>query len=331
MVKAMNGCGYGLEYLNAAESSLYTGNLSDAEKYAFEAIFRSKQYEQYDIEYMANFVLVRFFTAKGNYEKVTGILDQMKRQLETLHRADCIALCDMIHGWFYTKLGKTNQVAKWIKYEEETRKVLAPVVIGREYLVRTDCLLMEERYNELLAYMEITDKLYVKRGILFAVIQNKITRAIAHHYIGNKKQSIQSLHEAYELSHPNDLIMQYIEYGNKMRTLIHAARQNKSCKIPGDWLDEIYTKSSTYAKMLSQLVSAYDAAHIESNKNQINLSKRESEILAHLCNGMTRKEMTSASYISLSTVNSILKNIYDKLGAANAVEAVRIANEKNLV
>jgi len=41
--------------------------------------------------------------------------------------------------------------------------------------------------------------------------------------------------------------------------------------------------------------------------------------------------MTVTCYISLSTVNSILKNIYDKLGAANAVEAVRIADEKNLV
>jgi len=179
--------------------------------------------------------------------------------------------------------------------------------------------------------MEITDKLYEKRGILFAVIQNKITRAIAHHYMGNKKKSIQSLNEAYELSNPNKLIMQYIEYGNRMRTLMHAARQNKSCTIPGDWLDEIYTKSSTYAKMLSQLVSAHNAADRESNKNQISLSKRETEILTHLCSGMTRKEMTTASYISLSTVNSILKNIYDKLGAANAVEAVRIANEKNLV
>jgi len=328
--RAMNGCGYGLEYLNAAESGLYTGELNAAEKYAYEAIYRSRQYLQYDIEYMANFVLVRIFTAKGSYEKTNGILNQMKTQLETLQHAECIALYDVISGWFYMKLGKTEHVPKWIRHEEKTRKMLAPVVVGREYLVRSDCLLAEERYYELLAFMEQTDKKYEARGILFALIQNKITRAIVHHYIGNHRESIQFLNEAYELSHPNSLVMQYIEYGNKMRTLIHSARRNKSCTIPKDYLDNIYTKSSSYAKMLSQLVSAYNTAHKTDDINQINLSKRESEVLEYLNRGMTRKEMAANCYISLSTVNSMLKNLYDKLGASNAAEAVRIAQEKKL-
>ena len=329
--KAMNGCCYGLEYLNAAESALYTGDWKAAERYAYEAIYRSRQYRQYDIECMANFVLVRIFTAKGNYEKTDKILSQMKKQLETPQNVGCLSLYGIISGWFYTKLGKTDQVAKWIRHEEETRKMLAPVIIGREYLVRSDCLLAEERYYELLALMEQTDKLYENRGILFAVIQNQITKAIVYHNLGNQAESIHFLKEAYELSHPNDLIMQYIEYGNKMRTLINSAKQNKNCSIPRSWLDKIYTKSSSYAKMLSKIQSAYEAAHTAENRNQISLSKRESEVLTYLNNGMTRKEIAVNCYISLSTVNSILKNVYDKLGAFNAADAVRIAKERNLM
>ena len=328
---AMHGCCYGLEYLNAAESSLYTGDLKAAEKYAFEAIFRSKKYKQDDIEYMANFVLVRIFTSKGSYEKAAGLLKKMEEQLDTIQRADCIYLFAVISGWFYLKLGKTELIAKWIRHEEETRKMLAPVVIGRENLVRTDCLLAEERYFELLAYMEHTDVIYESRGILYAVIQNKITRAIAHHYMGNPDEAVRFLSEAYELSSPNNLIMQYIEYGNKMRTLIHAARQNGKCMIPRSWLDMIYTRSSSYAKMLSQIVSAYEAAHAMDSRYLIALSKRESEVLAYLRNGMTRKEIAATCYVSHSTVNSILKSIYDKLGAANAADAVRIAAEKNFL
>ena len=329
--RAMNGCGYGLEYLNAAESALYTGNWKVAEKHAYEAIYRSRQYRQYDIEYMANFVLVRIFTARGNNEKVTELLEQMKAQLETLQDVECLALYDIISGWFYMKLGKTDRVAKWIKHEEETRKILAPVLIGREYLVRSDCLLTEERYFELLAFMKLTDKMYEDRGILFAVIQNKITKAMVHHCLGNHAAAITHLTEAYELTYPNDLIMQFIEYGNRMRALIHAARQNSGCTIPREWLDKIYTKSSSYAKMLSSLVSQYNAAHETERAGPVSLSKREFETLVCLFKGMTRKEMAAAHYLSLSTINSVLKNIYDKLGAANAAEAVRIAKEKNLV
>ena len=329
--RVMNGCCYGLEYLNAAEASLYTGDLKAAEKYSYEAIYNSKKYLQYDVEYMANFVLTRIFTAKGNYEKTAGILDQMQKQMETLNHADCISLYAVISGWFYTKLGKTDLVADWIRYEEEARKILAPVVIGREYHVRSECLLEEERYYELLAFMDQTDRMYEERGSLFAVIQNKIKRAIVHHYIGGREESIRYLNEAYELSHPNDLTMLYIEYGNKMRTLIYSAKQNKECHIPCEWLDKIHTKSSSYAKMLSQLVSAYDAAHAADARNQLSLSKRESEVLMHLSRGMTRKEMAVNCYLSLSTINSILKNIYDKLGAVNAADALRIAKEKNLI
>ena len=329
--RAMNGCCYGLEYLNAAESSLYTGDLKAAERYSFEAIYNSRKYRQYDIEYVANFALVRVYTAKGSYEKATGVLEQMRVQLETLNHADCISLYAIISGWFYAKLGKTDLVDKWIRYEEETRKILAPVVIGREYLVRSECLLEEERYYELLAFMDQTDNIYEDRGYLYAVIQNKIARAIVHHYMGNQAESIRFLEEAYELSHPNDLVMQYIEYGNKMRTLIYSAKQNKNCKIPGDWLDRIHTKSSSYAKMLSQLVSAYEKAHATDVRGQISLSKRESEVLGHLDSGLTRKEIAATCYVSLSTVNSILKNIYDKLGASNALEALRIAKEKGLI
>jgi len=327
--KAMNGCCYGLEYLNAAESSLYTGDLRAAEKYSFEAKYRSRQYMQYDIEYMANFVLVRIYTAKGNYEKATGLLSKMEKQLENLQHSDCISLYAVISGWFYLKLGKTDKIDSWIKHEEEARKKLAPVVIGREYLVRTDCMMVEERYYEILAFMEQTDKIYEQRGILYAVIQNKITKAIVHHYMGNQEASVYNLNEAYKLSNPNGLIMQYIEYGNRMRTLIHAARQNGNCTIPGEFLNRIYTKSSSYAKMLSQIVSAYEAAHTVA-KSQINLSKRESEVLMYLNRGMTRKEIAANCYVSLSTVNSILKSIYDKLGATNAADAVRIAKEKNI-
>lgn len=329
--RVTNGCCYGLEYLNAAESCIYTGELKSAEKYAYEAIYRSRQYKQYDVEYMSNFVVIRIFTAKGNYAKISELLDQMKNQLENLQISSCISLYDMIKGWVYVKIGRTDKVAKWLKYEEETRKMFPPVVLGREYLVRSDCLLAEERYYELLAFMEQTDRMYESRGILFARIQNKITRAIICHYMSNYDESINVLHEAYELTNPNNLIMQYIEYGAQMRTLIYAARRNKSCEIPKEWLDKIYTKSSTYAKQLAQVVSGYNKAHAEENMNRTGLSKRELEVLTYLCRGLTREEIAESCYLSIGTVNDIFTNIYTKLGASNAADAVRIANEKHLL
>ena len=268
--RVMNGCGYGIETLNAAESSLYTGDLKSAEKYAYEAIYKSKKYQQYDIEYMASFVLVRIFTSRGDYVKISEILNrlrnQLQTQLETTQISNCISLYDIIRGWFYVKIGKIDEVPKWIKYEEEKQKMLAPVILGREYLVRSDCLLAEERYRELLSFMKQTSRMYESRGILYATIQNKITEAIIYHYLNDHEKSIEVLNEAYVLTNPNGLVMQYIEYGNKMSGLINNARLNQGCTIPKEWLDNIYTKSSSYAKQVAQTVSAYDDAHAPSIK-----------------------------------------------------------------
>lgn len=265
--RVMNGCGYGAEYLNAADACYMTGDIKGAEKNAYEAVFRAKQKHQYGIECMANFYLVRINVFKGDYEKTTSILKQMKTQLDKLNISDALSKYDVMEGWFYVKIGETDKVSKWILHEDETRKMLAPLIIGREYLVRSDCLLAESRYYELLAFMEQQDEVYAERGILYAIIQNKITRAIIHHYLDSPEDSITALNEAYALSSPNDLIIQYIEYGNSMRTVIDAASQNENCIIPKEWLDSIYKKSSAYAKQVAKIVSAYTTAHLLKSDN----------------------------------------------------------------
>jgi len=329
--RVMNGCSYGIEYLNASESSLYIGDLKEAEKNAYVAIYKSRQYQQYDIEFMANFVLLRIFTAKGKYAEISDILGQMLYQLETFQESGCISLNDIIRSWFFVKIGETDQVSKWIQDKEGITKMLAPVILGREYLIRSDYLLAENRYHELLAFMEQTDLMYGARGILYAIIQNKITRAIIHHNMRNSKESMDELYEAYELAYPNNLIMQFIEYGYKMRTLIRTAKQTENCKVPKEWLDNIYIKSSSYAKQLSQIISEYNSEHAIVNTDQVKLSKREEEVLTYLYRGLTRTEIASSCYLSVSTINSVIKNIYDKLGASNIVDAVRIAKEKKLI
>lgn len=329
--RVMNGCSYGMEYLNAADAAFMIGDIRNAEKYAYETVYRAQQQQQYGIEYMANFYLIRIFVYKGDYTKIALLLGQMKEQMERLQNTDCMTIYDIIKGWFFVKIGKPTKVAKWILYEEETRKMLPPVVLGREYLVRSDSLLAEGRDYELLGFMKQSDVFYEERGVLYARIQNKITESIIHHYLGNQQESIDALQKAYELSHANNLIMQYIEYGSKMRAVIRAAIKEKDCKIPVAWLENILTKSSTYAKRLTQVEKEYNTECGEDKRDQINLSKREGEVLSSICQGLTRNEIADTYNLSANTVNSILQNIFSKLGAINSLDAVRIAMMMDLV
>ena len=57
-------------------------------------------------------------------------------------------------------------------------------------------------------------------------------------------------------------------------------------------------------------------------EEQINLTKREKEILFYLLSGKTNKEVSIILKISLNTVNNHVANIYDKSGVKNRVELV---------
>lgn len=57
------------------------------------------------------------------------------------------------------------------------------------------------------------------------------------------------------------------------------------------------------------------------------LGIRENEVMQHLSNGLTYKEIASKLDISPHTVRTHIKNIYEKLGARSRIEAINIAKE----
>ena len=61
------------------------------------------------------------------------------------------------------------------------------------------------------------------------------------------------------------------------------------------------------------------------------ISEREREVLQLLAVGKQRAVIAERLCISSSTVHTHLKNIYDKLGAHNAMEAVNVARNFGLI
>jgi len=65
--------------------------------------------------------------------------------------------------------------------------------------------------------------------------------------------------------------------------------------------------------------------------DDFNLTKREHEILSHLVEGLSYKMIGKRCNISMSTVNSHIQNIYEKLHVSSGIEAVAKAIEQNIV
>jgi LuxR family maltose regulon positive regulatory protein len=106
--------------------------------------------------------------------------------------------------------------------------------------------------------------------------------------------------------------------------------------IPRSWLEKIRLGASAYAKKLFAIAGRYQAggggnAARPAEGVQVALSRREKEVLIALLQGMTRMEIAAQTSLSANTIKSITRSVYNKLGALNKADAVRIAAGMNLV
>lgn len=327
----MSGCAYGMDQLTMAEIAYHKRKLKDAEKYAQQAICQSQTKGQYDMENMSIFYLIRINVALGNYSKIFELLERLRLQSERLNGSDCFIMNDIIEGFFYSLIGQTRKVAGWIMDEIESKKVMSPITFALDKLVRARCYLAQQKYYELLAFLGQDSQEYGLKNYLFGAIETKVLKTVALYRIQEVSSAIATLQEAYDLAAPNLLDMPFIEYGSNMRAITQVAINDDHCTIPKEWLEKIYTKSSTYAKRLTSIVSEYEKANNRANKQQPQLTKRELEILSYICFGMTREEIAADCNLSVNTIKSKLQNIYNKLGATNTFDAVRIATSMELI
>ncbi len=69
----------------------------------------------------------------------------------------------------------------------------------------------------------------------------------------------------------------------------------------------------------------------EGPAGSIVLTQREKEILKAIIDGLSNKEISDSLFISIETVKSHVKSIYQKLHVRNRVEAVQVAMRKRLL
>jgi LuxR family maltose regulon positive regulatory protein len=142
---------------------------------------------------------------------------------------------------------------------------------------------------------------------------------------------MRALEEAYALSAPNGLDVFFIEQGKRTRTLFTAILKDKGCSIPRDWLEKILRASSAYAKKLYVVAEKFRDMQYQDARAAVFLSRRELSVFKGLSRGLTREELAEEGDISINTVKSVIRSVYNKLGAVNRADAVRIGTGMGLL
>jgi len=98
-----------------------------------------------------------------------------------------------------------------------------------------------------------------------------------------------------------------------------------------DAINEVLTGGAPMSPNVARMVIASMQKRPVSDENKYQLTTREKEILTSLSEGTSYKKMAAQYFISLDTVRSHIKNIYNKMQVHNQLEAVARARNEGIV
>jgi LuxR family maltose regulon positive regulatory protein len=329
---SMGGCAMGMDDLTRGELALFRGDLAGAEQMSLCALQKARQNDQYEIENRALFYLLRINLARGNTEALQDILKQLEAQMENVQYPNRFIYYDVVTGWFYSHIGQPDELASWLRNDFEEND-LNSMVHGLEILIKAKCHFAERRYPAALAVLESREEQNSCWSHLLEKIEIKALAAVCRYQLRDKAGAFAALETAYRLACPNAFYMPFMELGKDMRALAEAALKDKTTAVPPVWLETIRRNASNYAKKMFLAAEKYRTpGQTRQDMNiQVSLSRREKEVLTGLSQGLTREEIAGLSSLSVNTVKSSVRSIYNKLGAVNRADAVRIATSLGMV
>jgi LuxR family maltose regulon positive regulatory protein len=323
-----NGCTWGLNDLARAEFALIQGKLEEAEHHALVSQRKARERSQYETEDRALFFLLRIGIIRGDGETVRNIFRQIEERPCTPGFINQNVLRDIMGGWFYVQTGQHDRIAPWLKNDFEESD-LNSVLHGLETIVKARYHLAEKRFGAVLATLENRDDKYGALAYLVGRVEMKAIEAVCLYQMKDIAGATEALRTAYELSFSNEIVLPFFELGKNMRTLTSAVSIKPNTGIDRQWLEKIRNGASAYAKKLlivaRQCRDQNPKSKEENSDSTTRLSRREMEVLTGLSRGLTRREIAENAALSINTVKSIIRSVYNKLGAVNQADAVRIA------
>ncbi|MDR1635904.1 MAG: LuxR C-terminal-related transcriptional regulator, partial [Treponema sp.] len=336
--KVLSGFLSGASSLAWSELYYFRGDIDAAEKHARQAVFQARKYRQHETENRGLFFLLRISIHTGDREEIENLFRQLENQIKRDDYFSRFILYDIVSGWFYAQTGNTGRMAPWLRNSFE-KSELSDLFRPFEVLVKAKCAYAEKRCDAAIQILETQDDPGGLESFYFGKLEMTLLKSAARYRLGNTHTALVDLEEAYRIASPQSFDMPFIELGEDMYLLAGAALSSEKISVPSEWLEKIRNRASAYGKGLNILAEslrqpgrdpAFEQDPPENPQIPV-LRRREAAVLEALSQGFTREEIARKEQISLNAVKENIKNLYEKLGALNRADAIRIANSMGLL
>jgi LuxR family maltose regulon positive regulatory protein len=231
----------------------------------------------------------------------------------------------------YLKQGRLDKAQAWVWERNVSTEDDVCYLNEYEHLTLIRVRLTEGSFsgiNDLLERLLVLAETQKRTG---SVIEILLTHALVHQAQGNRPQALAALEHALTLAEPEGYLRTFVDEGEPMRLLILDFRST----IEESARNGVHPLSGYVDKLLTvfpQPPATAAKSKIENLKSQIvePLSEREMEVLRLLRSELSGPEIAQQLIVSLNTLRTHTKNIFNKLGVNNRRAAIHRAEELDL-
>ncbi len=227
----------------------------------------------------------------------------------------------------HLKQGRLDKAQAWVRERGLSVTDEADYLGEYEHLTLARTRLAERSFEGVGQLLERLLALAESQKRMGSMIEILLTQALLHQVQGDHSESLAALERALTLTEPEGYIRVYVDEGEPMQLLISEFRSKivaRTHPLLG-YVDRILN-------FFPQQVEHITQSKIVNPKSEIAdpLSERELEVLNLLRSELSGPEIAERLIVSLNTLRTHTKNIFNKLGVNNRRAAIRRAEELDL-
>lgn len=308
LYKLTNGCGAGAGYEMKAEYHLEVGEYKKAKEYAHTAIEAAHCNKQDSVIICAEFLLARLYFLEGNFGRAITIFQKLQEQACQSDVPSIISQIEMSIGYGYGIIGKISDMPKWIVAYDITKSKAMLEGSQACFIMFGVAMILNKDFERLETHSRIMGNAFEKNRNLYRLVYSYIFSAIAKNQLGRKPEATKDLITALLLGEADKMELPFIEMSPHFI----------------DLLSEVSFENAFSEKLIGRCLKfTYHYKTFNSKTKLSLLSRREEEVIIILSKGYKQKDICDELSISLPTVKTHIKNIYNKLGVNNKTDALR--------
>ena len=217
----------------------------------------------------------------------------------------------------FVRQGRLGEAVAWAREQGLTAEDEPSYVREFEHITLARLLLARDSAPESLGFLDRLLQAAQDGGRTGSVIEILVLQALAHQQHGRSPAALVPLERALSLAEPEGYVRMFVDEGPPMAALLHAAA--KRGIAPG------YVR-----QLLARFRAPEDRASVEQALLEP-LSERELDVPRLLATDLDGPEIASELTVSLSTMRTHTRSIFNKLGVGSRRAAVRRAEELDLL